>query len=175
VRSIFIRQLISIILLPGLVTLVIPALIQWQNPPLHTGWRLSPPWNALPILAGVLLLSVGLVLLIQTISLFIARGRGTIAPWDPAQQLVVRGPYRNVRNPMISGVLAILLAEALLLGSIPLLIYFIIVSVLNALYIPLSEEPGLEKRFGQLYITYKKHVPRWIPRLKPWEGGENEM
>ena len=35
---------------------------------------------------------------------------------------------------------------------------------------PLSEEPGLSKRFGEAYAIYKRHVPRWIPRLKPWDG-----
>jgi protein-S-isoprenylcysteine O-methyltransferase Ste14 len=28
----------------------------------------------------------------------------------------------------------------------------------------------MQKRFGNDYLTYKQHVPRWVPRLKPWEG-----
>ena len=60
----------------------------------------------------------------RTISLFARVGQGTLAPWDPTQRLVVLGPYRHVRNPMISGVLAILLGEAALLGSPPLLVWF---------------------------------------------------
>jgi hypothetical protein len=38
----------------------------------------------------------------------------------------------------------------------------------NAIYIPLCEEPGLEKRFGNDYRRYQRHVPRWLPRLRPW-------
>jgi protein-S-isoprenylcysteine O-methyltransferase Ste14 len=95
-------------------------------------------------------------------------GKGTLAPWDPTSRLVVRGPYRHVRNPMISGVLGILLGEAVLLGSVPLLVWFGLVLALNAVYMPLVEEPGLRSRFGEDYETYKANVPRWVPRLRPW-------
>lgn len=110
----------------------------------------------------------------MTISLFVIIGKGTLAPWDPTQKLVIRGPYRYERNPMISGVLAILLAEALLAGSTAMVIYVLIFTAVNMIYMPLSEEPGLSKRFGAEYITYKQHVPRWIPRLKPWDGQEKQ-
>jgi len=166
----FLRQVISIILLPGLVTIVIPAVIVWQTRRLNTGWGLPSPWNIAPILLGLCLLVAGLVLMFQTISLFITLGKGTLAPWDPTQKLVVRGPYRYVRNPMISGVLAVLLAEAIIAGSVALLIYFVFATAVNMLYMPLLEEPGLLKRFGEQYASYKQHVPRWIPRLKPWDG-----
>jgi protein-S-isoprenylcysteine O-methyltransferase Ste14 len=79
-----------------------------------------------PILAGSLLLLAGLALMVQTIVLFISTGKGTLSPWDPPQALAVRGSYRYVRNPMISGVLTILLAEALIAGSLALLVYFLI-------------------------------------------------
>lgn len=26
----------------------------------------------------------------------------------------------------------------------------------------------VERRFGDKYLRYKQHVPRWIPRLRPW-------
>jgi protein-S-isoprenylcysteine O-methyltransferase Ste14 len=164
------RQIISILLLPGTVTLLVPAILLRQTRQLHTGWELASPWSILPVLAGLFFLVGGLVLIFQTISLFARVGKGTLAPWDPTRKLVLRGPYRYVRNPMISGVLAVLLAEAILCGSTALLIYFAFASVVNMIYLPLSEEPGLLKRFGAEYAAYKGHVPRWIPRLKPWDG-----
>jgi len=91
-----------------------------------------------------------------------------VAPWNPPQHLVVGGPYRYVRNPMISGGLFILLAEALFFGSSPLWGLLAVFFVLNLVYIPLVEEPGLGRRFGQDYIRYKQNVPRWIPRLTPY-------
>jgi hypothetical protein len=74
---------------------------------------------------------------------------------------------------MISGVIFVLLGEAILATSLPLLGWFILFVIGNAVYIPLAEEPGLVKRFGADYLTYKQNVPRWIPRLRAWEGGES--
>jgi protein-S-isoprenylcysteine O-methyltransferase Ste14 len=108
------------------------------------------------------------LLFVTTVALFGKIGRGTLAPWNPPQHLVVVGPYRHVRNPMISGLLFVLLAEALLFGSLPLLGYFAAVFLLNSIYSPLVEGPGPEKRFGEEYLRYKQRVPRWIPRLTPY-------
>ena len=71
---------------------------------------------------------------------------------------------------MISGVLFNLLGEALLFGSPAIGLWFALFFLGNAIYIPLSEEPGLERRFGDAYRSYKAAVPRWIPRLTPWQG-----
>ena len=73
---------------------------------------------------------------------------------------------------MMAGVFAILLAESLMLRSWPLLGWFVLFVVGNAVYMPLVEEPGLVKRFGDPYVTYKRHVRRWIPRLSPWGRGQ---
>jgi protein-S-isoprenylcysteine O-methyltransferase Ste14 len=84
--------------------------------------------------------------------------------------LVVQGVYRHVRNPMISGVNAILLGEAIMAASLPLAGWFLVFAVANIIYIPLAEEPGLVKRFGEDYEQYRRNVPRWIPRLTAWKG-----
>jgi protein-S-isoprenylcysteine O-methyltransferase Ste14 len=152
------RHLRAILLLPGVVIVAIPALILWRN-----GARLGPL-----AVAGLPLIAAGLLLMIPTIRLFASAGRGTLAPWDPTTRLVVCGPYRYVRNPMISGVLAILVGEAALFASPRLLVWFGAVFALNAVYIPLVEERGLEARFGEEYRTYKAHVPRWLPRIRSW-------
>ena len=92
-----------------------------------------------------------------------------MAPWNPIDKLITTGPYAYVRNPMLLGVFLVLGGEALLFTSYPLAIYLIIFIIISALYFPLSEEKGLEKRFGQEYITYKSNVPRFIPRLSPYK------
>jgi protein-S-isoprenylcysteine O-methyltransferase Ste14 len=117
---------------------------------------------------GGVLICLGLVLMVATIRLFGTVGEGTLAPWNPPQRLVVRGVYRHVRNPMISGGLLILFDEALLAASLPILVLFGVFLVVNAVYIPLVEEAGLVKRFGDDYLTYRQNVPRWIPRLRGW-------
>jgi protein-S-isoprenylcysteine O-methyltransferase Ste14 len=156
------------LLLPVTVAGVVPGLILLSSR-VTPSWLLPHPWNWLTPALSLLLAGCGLILLVGTISAFARIGGGTLAPWDPPQKLVVRGVYRRVRNPMISGVFAILLGEALLFGSLPLFFWFLFAVLVNLLYIPLSEEPGLERRFGEGYLQYKKNVPRWIPRLRPWE------
>ena len=166
------KHLRAILLLPGMVLLVIPGLILRRGGFDTLGLSQSVPLTrvVLLILGGACVV-LGLVLMVATIRLFVTVCQGTLAPWDPPQHLVVRGIYRHVRNPMISGVLFILLGEALLTASLPLLDWFLIFALINAIYIPLWEEPGLVHRFGDQYRTYKRNVPRWIPRLTPWEGG----
>jgi protein-S-isoprenylcysteine O-methyltransferase Ste14 len=66
--------------------------------------------------------------------LFVQVGRGTPAPWDPPQRLVVEGPYRYVRNPMISSALMMLAGEVLLLGSWPIAVWLLAFFVGNTLY-----------------------------------------
>ena len=162
------RQLRAIVLLPFMATVVIPGLIVFFFRTVHPGWELPRAVWFAPFLLAALLITTGLVLFVWTLTLFANAGRGTLAPWDPTQRLVVRGPYQHVRNPMISGVLAVLLGEAALLGSLPLFCWFLLFFALNQLYIPGFEEPGLEARFGEEYRRYKQHVPRWIPRPTTW-------
>jgi protein-S-isoprenylcysteine O-methyltransferase Ste14 len=168
-RSPLWRHLSAVALLPGVVTLVVPFLIVWSTEAVAAGWDLPDGLALLVGLSGVALIGIGVLLVARTIALFARVGRGTLAPWDPTSRLVVCGPYRRVRNPMISGVLFMLLGEATLLGSPPLLAWFGTVLAVNAVYIPLLEEPGLRRRFGEDYAVYCAHVPRWLPRLRPWE------
>jgi protein-S-isoprenylcysteine O-methyltransferase Ste14 len=165
----WLRQIASIAALPGVVTLVIPYLLASEPGTTKPGWGLSSPLNYLPIAIGLLIIGLGLTLMVQTISLFITVGRGTLAPWDATHKLVVRGIYRHVRNPMITGVFCVLVGEAALFGSIAIFIWSLLFALINMIYIPLSEEPGLERRFGEDYLQYKQNVPRWLPRPTPWQ------
>jgi protein-S-isoprenylcysteine O-methyltransferase Ste14 len=160
------KQLWAILLLPGMVTVVVPATILY-----FTGvhWP-SAPWDVFLAAIGSLFVLLGLILMVWTNRLFTTVGKGTLAPWNPTQKLVVRGVYRHVRNPMITGVFCILLGEAIILGSWWLLVWFGVFIVMNMIFIPLVEEPGLAKRFGDDYRLYQEKVPRWIPRWTPWEG-----
>ena len=117
------REARAIVLLPCTVTMVVPALILWSTNDAN-GWGLQGPFAALTVLLGIALLAVGLVLVVWTIRLFSQVGDGTLAPWDPTAKLVVRGPYRHVRNPMISGVALVLAGEAAALGSKSLALWF---------------------------------------------------
>lgn len=154
------RHILSILLLPATVTLVVPYLILSARP--------FPPWSLAAALLGAIVILCGLTLVVVTIRFFATLGRGTLAPWDPPKHLVVAGVYRHVRNPMISGVVLILLGEVLGFRSLPLLWWALGFLALNMTYIPLLEEPRLEGRFGDEYRQYKRNVPRWVPRRTAW-------
>lgn len=168
--TIVLRHIRAIVLLPIMVTIIIPAIIITTTGPGSIGQSLPSPFGIAVLVASILFIGLGLTLLVNTITLFVLRGQGTLAPWDSTQKLVVQGIYGHVRNPMISGVFCILLGEAALLQSLHLLYWCILFVILNLIYIPLVEEPRLERRFGEDYRLYKQNVPRWIPRLRRWDA-----
>jgi protein-S-isoprenylcysteine O-methyltransferase Ste14 len=166
------RHLIAVAVLPFSVAVLIPVWLARRNG-IMPGLGPSPTRIVLQVV-GLGLLFVGVLLFAASLRRFVSEGRGTLAPWDPPRRLVVRGPYRYVRNPMISGVVMVLFGEALVLLSRPHLQWALIFLGLNAVYIPLIEEPFLAERFGSGYKEYCRHVPRLLPRWRPWEGKGRE-
>lgn len=160
--SMRIKHLVSIFLLPVTMLIILPALII-NSYAFNLLWRLSFPLNIAPIILGLFSFVLGLILLFSTIFLFISKGRGTIGPWFPTQELITSGIYSYVRNPMITGVFFVLVGENIFFGSFPLLVYSFGFFLVNLVYIPLIEEPKLEKKFGKQYLIYKEKTPRWIP------------
>lgn len=157
------RHLLSILLLPFMVTVTLPRwiLTSWAARDLR--WT-GTVWQPVGYVAGALIFATGFALFLWCVLLFARVGQGTLAPWDPTQKLVAVGPYRYMRNPMITGVAAMLLGEALFFGSALLAGLVIVFVIVNQIYFLLSEEPGLERRFGASYSEYKARVPRWLPR-----------
>ncbi len=162
----FLRWLQAVVLLPGTVLVAVPAAILHFSAPSLRDVMAEP--GSLRFVLAFAVSVPGLILAGWTMSLFIRFGDGTAAPWDPPQKLVVRGPYQHVRNPMISGVLFLLISESLLFDVPGLLIWTTVFFVGNSVYFPLVEEPGLRTRFGDDYKVYFANVGRWIPRLTPW-------
>ncbi len=166
----------SILLLPVTVTVLVPWWIARADPSPLTPPRTVAAW--LLAAFGLVLLVAGAALFIGSLRRFDSDGHGTLAPWDPPRHLVIRGPYAYVRNPMITGVVLLLLAESALLRSSQHLAWAGIFALINAIFIPLLEEPILRSRFGVEYDEYARHVPRLVPRRRPWcpteEGGGDE-
>lgn len=163
------RHLFAIAVLPVTVAILVPAWIARRY-----GIAFAPAHSFGPLalqLAGASFLAVGLLLFAASLRRFASEGKGTLAPWDPPRRLVVHGPYRFVRNPMISGVLFVLFGESLVLLSARHAEWTVAFLVINLIYIPLLEEPMLEARFGDSYREYRRHVPRIWPRLTPWTPG----
>lgn len=114
---------------------------------------------------GLVPICLGATLGIWAALLLVTRGEGTPAPWDPPQRFVLAGPYQVIRNPMMIGVFAVLLGEAVLAESVAILIYLSLVIGVVCWYVVVIEEKGLELRFRDAYQVYKERVPRWLPRL----------
>ncbi len=157
-----VRHLLAILLLPVVATIVVPSWLMTRYVSIDSRWSDPVTWPARGL--GALVLVAGVSLFLWCVVLFARVGHGTLAPWDPTQRLVAVGPYRYVRNPMISGVAAVLAGQALLTGSWVIALWLLVFVVINQTYFLLSEEPGLERRFGDSYREYKARVPRWIPR-----------
>ncbi len=163
-----IRQLASVVTLPVAVLVILPAALVclFSYVPF---WGIPYLAAMFLLVAGLVLTGLGFILLYSTISLFIKKGNGTIAPWDPPKRLIVTGVYAHVRNPMHVGVFFILAGESILIGSVAVALWTLLFILGNLFYVPMVEEQKLAKRFRDEYLIYKQNVPRWIPRLSSWK------
>jgi protein-S-isoprenylcysteine O-methyltransferase Ste14 len=162
----FLRHMLLLVAIPITLVVLIPFGLAW-----HYGVAYTPPAGiadtALQAMgtAGMLL---GAALLGTSLYQIARRGRDELAPWDPPRRLMIRGPYRRVRNPMLSGVLFLLFGEACLFESWLYAAVAAMFLMVSLVFVPLLEEPQLEARFGEDYRRYRRHVWRFLPRLRPW-------
>jgi protein-S-isoprenylcysteine O-methyltransferase Ste14 len=148
-------------LAPGVVAGVVPWLL--------TGWDVYAWWLPLRVV-GVLVLAASAGVLVHAFVRFVVEGVGTPAPVAPTERLVVGGLYRFLRNPMYVAVVGAVVGQAFLLGRVVLLAYAGVLAVVFALFVRLYEEPTLRRQFGDEYESYRRAVPAWRPRLRPWRG-----
>src|SRR5829696_4773739 len=147
---------------------VVVGLIPWL---LTGGWQVREPvpyWAPMRVL-GVMLLVAGLITLVRAFVRFVVEGLGTPAPIAAPELLVVGGLYRYVRNPMYVAILAAIVGQALLLGQLGLLLYAAALCLTFGAFVRWYEEPTLRRRFGADYEAYRRAVPAWWPRLRPWK------
>jgi len=153
-----VKTLIFTILAPGTVTILLPR------------WVLSSQTDRFNIgvfrFLGLVPIVIGVLIYLWCAWDFTFAGKGTPAPIDPPKELVARGLYRYVRNPMYVGMVSILIGETLLFQSFALLAYAGTVLLVFHLFVVLYEEPALTRKFGDSYRQFREAVPRWIPRIK---------
>jgi protein-S-isoprenylcysteine O-methyltransferase Ste14 len=158
--SLAVRSVLWAALLPGVVAGYVP----WRYFGLT---RLRLDLLRMNQAVGLASVGLGVVLLGACIWWFARVGQGTLAPVDPPRELVVRGLYRYVRNPMYLSVTAIVLGEAVMARSRPLFLYWAAFFVAANLFVIGYEEPALRRRFGEPYVRYTERVGRWLPRFRP--------
>jgi len=154
------------LLAPGIVAGLAPWWISRRGADIHSlGWPLQG-------LGGVLI-AAGALVLLDSFVRFALEGLGTPAPVFPTRHLVITGLYRYVRNPMYIAVVVVILGQSLALGNARVLGYGALVWLAFHLFVLAYEEPTLRKKYGGEYGTFCTHVPRWIPRLSPWQPGNS--
>ena len=132
-----------------------------------TGWQ--PGRTFWPLQAvGWLLVAAGAAAVVHAFARFVTEGRGTPVPIAPPERLVIGGLYRFVRNPMYVSVLALIIGQALILGRLNLWLYAAAFLLASIGFVHFYEEPTLRKRFGTDYDRYRRAVPGWLPRWRPW-------
>lgn len=144
---------------------VVAGLVPWWL----TGWQTGSAPTAVRAAGGLLTAAAGVVL-VHAFTRFVAEGAGTPAPLAPTERLVVGGLYRHVRNPMYVAVLAAIAGQALLLGRQVLFVYAVVAGAVMMAFARWYEEPALRRQFGDQYERYRRNVPGWWPRLRPWKG-----
>lgn len=149
-----------------LFLVVLPLPMIW----LERRWQVAV---ALPETARLLTLTAGVALLLAASLLGVASavtmarlGRGTPLPGAMANELVIAGPYRWVRNPMAVAGIAQGAAVGLLGASWLVILYSLAGGVLWHLLVRPEEERDLAARFGEGYARYSARVRCWVPRLR---------
>jgi protein-S-isoprenylcysteine O-methyltransferase Ste14 len=148
-----------------LFLLVVPGVVAGVLPWLLTGWDAADDVPVPVVVAGVVLVAVGVGVLLHAFARFVIEGLGTPAPIAPTEHLVIGGLYRYVRNPMYLAVAATIVGQALILGRPGLLLYALAFGLVVATFVRFYEEPTLARRFGAEYDDYRREVPGWWPRL----------
>ena len=156
------------LILPVNVLITIPLLVIFFAREFYS-YSIVTPLNFIFYVA-MFFLVLGLWLAIWSVRTFYSEGgEGTPGPWRPISKLIISGPYRYVRNPMLLGVFFLLLFETILLTSMPVFYWFIVFFVLNIVYFKNFEEKDLIKRFGTDYEDYKSKVPMIFPKFVPYK------
>jgi protein-S-isoprenylcysteine O-methyltransferase Ste14 len=129
---------------------VAPGTVVGLSPWLVTRWELPDSTAVWRIVLGVLLIVAGLMPAVHAFVQF-AKAGGTPMPLAPPERLVVNGFNRYVRNPMYVGLLIAILGQALLFGSLGLVLYAVVVWIITASFVRWYEEPTLSHRYGTGY------------------------
>lgn len=152
----FLKNVLFTLIVPGSVAVYVPLLLA----------RERSPADGVSIGASSLFFAAGAALYAWCVFDFATSGGGTPAPIDAPRRLVVRGPYRVVRNPMYVAVLTVIAGWVVLLRAPVLVAYGAAVAAGFVLFVRLYEEPHLARIFGRDFEAYTARVGRWLPRWR---------
>jgi protein-S-isoprenylcysteine O-methyltransferase Ste14 len=125
----------------------------------------QPQVFGIPQIGGMMVGAIGALLVLWCLLAFAFVGKGTPAPFDPPRRLVIKGPYRYVRNPMYIGAGLPLAGAALYYQSLQLIAYTALFFLCTHIFVVFYEEPTLKQSFGQDFNDYCQKVRRWWPKI----------
>ena len=126
--------------------------------------HILPEYSIIPL--SVPVMTVGVALTAWSAFHFL-KVKGTPVPFNPPPKLVKTGPYRYIRNPMLTGVFLLLIGLGLFINSFSLVVFFTPLFVLiNVWELKRIEEPELIRRLGDEYIKYRRETPMFLPSFK---------
>jgi protein-S-isoprenylcysteine O-methyltransferase Ste14 len=131
----------------------------WANPFARPAWQLS--------LLAQALTATGLLGL-TAVQEFVTRGGGTPVPFDPPRRLVTTGVYAYARNPMQLSAVVTLLLLGFILRNLWVAAAGVMAHLYSAGLAGWDENEDLQRRFGQDWTGYRRHVRAWVPRFRPW-------
>lgn len=154
------RALTYATLFVALVLVLLPArVLEWSA-------TSAPAAFGAAQLTGLVIAIVGGGIALWCVLAFAMLGQGTPAPFDPPRRLVVRGPYKFVRNPMYLGAIVALTGAAVYYQSLPLLAFAAVFALITHLFVIWYEEPTLAQAFDGDYAAYRSRVHRWLPKWR---------
>jgi protein-S-isoprenylcysteine O-methyltransferase Ste14 len=122
-----------------------------------------PPSTSVRLLAGVILLVIGIALALSAVISF-RRAQTTVNPLKPetSTSLVSTGIFVRTRNPMYLGMLIGLLAWAVYLASALALLGPVAFVLYITRFQIVPEERAMHSLFGSAFTEYSQRVRRWL-------------
>jgi protein-S-isoprenylcysteine O-methyltransferase Ste14 len=154
-----IKNIVFTIIAPGSALVLFPYLL------LRSGLPRLPVELGPARFIGLIPVTAGVLIYLWCLWDFM-RARGTPAPIDPPKELVAKGLYRYMRNPMYVGILSAILGEAILFETGLLVLYALLIFLMVYVFVTRYEEPTLQRLFGESYTRYRQTVGRWLPRMR---------
>jgi protein-S-isoprenylcysteine O-methyltransferase Ste14 len=152
------KTILFMILVPGTMLVVLPCYLVGSDTALFSFGIFR--WLAVPFWAA------GAAAMIWCAWVFVVHGEGTPLPTSPPRQLITRGLYHLLRNPIYMGAVILLLGFVFWHPASSILWMPVIVAISAHLFVILYEEPHLRKTFGSEYEQYCRSVPRWFPKWR---------
>jgi protein-S-isoprenylcysteine O-methyltransferase Ste14 len=92
----------------------------------------------------------------------LVKGGTNVNPYKPTTSIISGGPFAFTRNPLYVGLQSLFIGLSLLVGTWWGLVLFVPAFLVLHYGVVLREEAYLERKFGQVYLSYKSKTRRWL-------------